>query len=244
MPKLFNHLHTTNNPMQKLSESEEEYLEALYRLNGNDDRVRVKKLAEGLEVRESSVVEMLKKLDKKKLVKYRKYKGAKLTDGGKEAGMKITRKHMLAERLLSDVLNRDLPDIHEEACKLEHSLADETADEIEKVLKNPKTCPHGNPIPEKNPESEEDSLKLSEAEEGETYEVITIPEEKEDIQRLLPLCVLPGAKIELTDKPSFSAIMVSRGDDTLALSREIASKIKVRPYEQRKRHRHHGRASG
>lgn len=228
--------------MIELSESEEEYLEALYKLNGREGLVKVGELAEELGVKEPSVVEMLKKLEKKNLVDYERYSGAVLTGVGKKEGMKVTRRHRLAERLLSDVLNLDLPQIHDEACKLEHSLGEETTDRIAKVLDNPKTCPHGYPIPEEG-EEDEDLIKLSEGGEGEEYRVITIPEGKEEVQRLLPLGIIPGAKIELTGKPSFSALMVKRSGDKLALSRELASEIKVKPYGGRKRRRHRDRSS-
>lgn len=228
--------------MIELSESEEEYLEALYKLDGDGNQVKVGELAEELNVKEPSVVEMLKKLEEKGLIDYERYSGASLTEGGRKEGMEVTRKHRLAERLLSDVLNLDLPQIHDEACKLEHSLGEETTDRIANVLENPKTCPHGNPIPEEG-EEDEDLIRLSEGSEGKKYRVITIPEGKEEVQRLLPLGIIPGSKIELTEKPSFSALMIKRGEDDLALSRELASKIKVKPHGRRKRRRHRDRSS-
>ncbi len=230
--------------MSDLTESEEEYLEALYRLGGGNDKVKVGDLAEELEVKEPSVVEMLRKLEEKKFLKYERYEGVELTEKGEEEGMRVTRRHRLAERLLSDVLNRDLPEVHEEACELEHSLANETADEIANVLENPRTCPHGNPIPEETEEFDEEVIKLTEGEEGKEYRVITIPEGEEDVKRLLPMAVLPGCDIELSEKPSFSAIMVERNGDKLALSRDIASKIKVKPCGGRKRRRHRGGSGG
>lgn len=230
--------------MNDLSESEEEYLEALYRMGGSENQVRVGKLAKSLDIKEPSVVEMLKKLEDKNFLNYEKYSGAELKGRGNEIGKRVARRHRLAERLLCDVLDRDLSQVHEEACKLEHSLADETADEIARVLENPETCPHGNPIPDEEIEEDEDLIRLTEGDEGEEYNVVTIPEEKEDIQRLLPLCILPGTEIELSEKPSFSAVMIKRGEDKLALSRDIASKILVTPRGGRKRYRRRGRASG
>ncbi len=228
---------------KNLSESEEEYLESLYRLSGGKERVRVGKLAKDLKIKEPSVVGMLKKLDRKNLVDYKSYTGASLTKKGEETGMRVTRRHRLAERLLCDVLGRDLPSIHEEACKLEHSITDETANEISRVLENPRTCPHGQPIPTPEEEDRGELIKLTEGEEGEKYKVRTIPEEKEDIQRLLPLGILPGTEIELVDNPSFSALMIKRGGDKLALSRGIASKIMVEKYGKRK-HRYRYRSGG
>lgn len=231
--------------MYDLSESEEEYLEALYRLGGGKGQIKVGELARELDVKEPSVVEMLGKLKDKGLVDYEKYSGAGLTEEGEEVGRRVTRRHRLAERLLSDVLDRDLSQVHEEACRLEHSLADETADEIAKVLEDPETCPHGHPIPEgEGALEQEDVMRLTEGSEGHRYEVVSIPEDKEDVRRLLPLAVLPGSKIELTEKTPFSALMIRKGRDKLALSQNLASKIMVRPYGERRRRRRRGRTGG
>lgn len=234
--------------MLELSESEEEYLEALYRHRGKKEKVRTGVLSKDLGVKEPSVVEMLKKLDKKELVNYEKYSGATLTEKGENKSFQVLRKHRLAERLLCDVLDRDLPDVHEEACRLEHSLEDVTADKIENVLKNPKTCPHGNPIPRKNNDEEEVDLKklskLSECKPDEKCQVVTIPEKREYIRKLLSLGILPGSKVEITENPSVGALMIQRNGDKLALSREIASKIKVKSHEKRKRRRHRNRSGG
>ncbi len=230
---------------EDLSESEEEYLEALYKRSRDGERIKVSEVAEDIDVREPSAVQMLRKLEDKGLLDYEKYSGLTLTEEGKREGMRVTRRHRLAERLLSDVLNRDLSQVHEEACRLEHSLADETADEISRFLENPKTCPHGHPIPEEEADyEEEDLLSLSEGKEGEEYEVVSIPEREEDIKRLLPLAVLPGSKGKLEDKSSVGAMMVRKGQDKLALSRDIGSKIMVRPYGKRRRRRHRDRSGG
>lgn len=229
--------------MSELSESEEEYLEALYRLDGHKKRIKIGEISEELGVREPSAVEMLKKLEGKGLVDYETYSGVKMTEEGAERGIQVTRKHRLAERLLCDVLNRDLPEVHEEACKLEHSIADETAEEIAKVLEDPETCPHGQPIPQNENElkDRENVIALTEGREGDKYRVVSIPEEEEDIQRLIPLAILPGKTVELVEKPSLTAIMVRRGGDKLALSQNLASKIEVTPCGG-ERHRHRDRS--
>ncbi|MFP4006214.1 MAG: DtxR family transcriptional regulator [Candidatus Hadarchaeia archaeon] len=225
-----------------LSESEEEYLESLYKLTRKRERVRVSDLAEDLDLSQPSVVEMLKKLERKDLVKYEKSLGCELTEKGEKIGMGVSRRHRLAERLLTDMLNRDLSQVHDEACKLEHSLEDKTADEIARVLGDPNTCPHGRPIPERGEErSEEDMIKLSEGDEGKEYNVVAIPEESEHVQRLLPLAILPGTNIELTENPSSGALMIRRGSDKLALSRNIASEIEVRECGRGEGRRHRRR---
>lgn len=234
--------------MVELSESEEEYLESLYTCEKEDGLVKVGVLAKDLGVKEPSVVEMLKKLGENNLVKYERYSGAKLTKKGEKEASRVVRCHRLAERLLSDVLGHELSDVHDEACKFEHTISDVTADEIAEILGDPETCPHGQPIPprDKLKELSEDLITLNEAEKGREYTVITIPEEMSVIRRLLSLGILPDSKVKVGEAPSLGAIMIRRGDDELALSQSVASQMLVKPHgkgRKRKRHRRTRRKS-
>jgi len=72
-----------------------------------------------------------------------------------------------------------------------------------------------------------DSMNLADGEPGETYRVLSIPGEKTDADRLVPLAIMPGSEIRLEEKPSFGALMVQKGGDRIAISRDLASRIKV-----------------
>jgi DtxR family Mn-dependent transcriptional regulator len=66
---------------------------------------------------------------------------------------------------------------HDEACRLEHAVTDLLAASIEKTLDSPKTCPHGNPIPDEKgylPPSKSEALANLQA--GEHAVVSGIPE--------------------------------------------------------------------
>jgi DtxR family Mn-dependent transcriptional regulator len=131
-----------------VSESGEEYLEALYTLEEKGDNLcRIKDIAGFLGVQPPSVVEMLRKLEKNGLVDYKRQKGVLLTDCGKEKAQKIVRAHRLVEVLLSEILHIDTEDMEEIACSCEHAISGETADKLCTFLGHPTVCPHGNPIP-------------------------------------------------------------------------------------------------
>src|SRR4051812_49924454 len=74
-------------------------------------------------------------------------KGVRLTADGVRLAERVVRRHRLAERLLTDILGLSWADAHKEAGKWEHVISDQVEAAIVRVLDNPTTCPHGNPIP-------------------------------------------------------------------------------------------------
>jgi DtxR family Mn-dependent transcriptional regulator len=121
--------------------------------------------------------------------------------------------------------------VHDAACKLEHSLTDEIIKPLEKALKHPKTCPHGNPIPTKcGGIIEEKSQPLIELGTGEQSTIVKITEERSDLLHYLDkLGLVPGASIEILEKaPLNGPITVKVGSTSHALSRAIASIIQVK----------------
>jgi DtxR family Mn-dependent transcriptional regulator len=235
--------HTPDVKRRELTPAEEEYLEAVFTLAGRDgEPVKTSGLAKQLRVKAPSIVQMLKKLKRKGLMIYRRRTGTKLTERGRELAAKIVRRHKLAERLLVDVFGQDLYKVHDNACKLEHAIDDELADKIEKTLGEPSTCPHGNPIPtSKGNLPRNDRTELVDIREGQECTITTIPEERDAVQHLISLNILPKSKIKVVEKLPRGAVLVQCGDTQVALSRGVASQILVRG---RKRRAHHRRGRG
>lgn len=230
--------HAPSSKLPELSPSEEEYLEAIYTLGGQrNGRVKVKQLAKNLKIKDPSVVGMLRKLKEQGFVKYDR-SGVKLTSKGKKHAVQVVRRHQLAERLLADVFDYRLPKVHDMACKFEHVLDNELTDRIEKMLGNPVTCPHGNPIPTSEGTLKKiESAQLTETPKGKECLVLKIPEDRGAVERLLALNVIPGVKVKVLEKLPRGAIILLCGNTQVALSRNIASQIQVRG---RHRHRHRG----
>jgi len=233
--------HAPRPSLPKLTPSEEEYLEAIYVSEGKGNgRVKVGELAGSLGVKAPSVVEMLQKLKKLGFVGYDR-SGVKLTKRGREQAIRVVRRHQLAERLLSDVFSYGLPKVHDLACKFEHVLDDELTDRLDEMLGKPKTCPHGDPIPSSRGRSIEiEGEQLSEVGGEEECVVMVIPEDREAVERLLSLNVLPGAKVKIVEKLPRGAIILQCGRTQVALSRSIASKILVGRHRRRYRRRGRG----
>jgi DtxR family transcriptional regulator, Mn-dependent transcriptional regulator len=124
----------------------EEYLESILDIEEMDGIAKTSAIAKCMKVAPASVTEVLQTLADKGFVHYEPYKGATLTETGREMARKVKRRHRLLEVFLSDVLHINRENIHDEACKMEHTLSDETECALCKMLKAPARCPHGSLI--------------------------------------------------------------------------------------------------
>jgi DtxR family Mn-dependent transcriptional regulator len=224
------------------SESVEEYLEAIHSFNEKNQLAKNQDLAEKLQVSPPSVTQMVKRLADEGLVHYEPYKGTHLTGKGMALAQKVVRKHRLLERFLFDILRIPKHKIHDEACKMEHSLSDETAAALCKALNNPETCPDdGKELPPCSLEvddcdecagfSEEhgqESLitQLSHLKPGEEGKVKFIRGGRRSCQRIMDMGLTPDTQIRVTAAAPFSGpIEVEVRDTSLALGRRLASHV-------------------
>ncbi len=105
----------------------EDYLINILRLTEGDGIAKTTEIAAFMNVSPASVSEMIKVLANEGLVEYEKYKGVSLTEKGLVYARQIRKKHHVLERFLTDYLNVDHMTAHEEACKMEHAISDESA---------------------------------------------------------------------------------------------------------------------
>ncbi|MEM1823491.1 MAG: metal-dependent transcriptional regulator [Candidatus Hadarchaeales archaeon] len=225
---------------KRLSQSEEEYLEAIYRETRTGKDAKISKLASSLKVKSPSVVQMINRLSRRGLTSKTK-EGVRLTKKGEASAAKIVRRHRLAERLLSDILGCDLPNVHEKACELEHVIDDELAEKLEKVLGAP-SCPHGAPIPDREGKTPDiGTIPLSEVGEGKKAIIFRIPEDRLAVQRLLSLCILPGAEVEVQRKSPGGSVIIKVGKTNVALSGDLSRNIEVASPAVWRRFRHRWR---
>ncbi|MGQ9640639.1 MAG: metal-dependent transcriptional regulator [Candidatus Bathycorpusculaceae bacterium] len=165
----------------EVSYEAEEYVEAIYKLQKRGGVAKTMELADELNVVPGSVTNTIAHLEKHGLVEHEPYRGVKLTARGEKLALDIIRRHRLAEKLLTDILNAEWCDVHESACKLEHALTREVMRLLEKRLENPRFCPHGNPIPsEEGLLEEEECYPLTKMPLGETGRIAKITNEKRE----------------------------------------------------------------
>jgi DtxR family Mn-dependent transcriptional regulator len=161
----------------------EEYCETIYELREDDVAVIQARIAERLEVSRPAVSEMIRRMEAAGLVAHEGH-AIRLTDDGTALAEQVVRRHRLAERFLTDVLDLSWADAHQEAGKWEHVISDAVETAMVRVLGDPTTCPHGNPIPG-SAYAEPETVALSEVEIGTGFVVSRIPEELEFTPGLL-----------------------------------------------------------
>jgi len=142
------------------SQSEEDYLKAIYHLEMDYDSISTNSVADYLNMKPSSITDMLKKLADKKYINYQKYKGSSLTRKGKLIALSIIRKHRLWETFLVDKLGFGWDQVHLIAEQLEHIKSEELIENLDDFLGNPKYDPHGDPIPNKEGKIEKMNQEL------------------------------------------------------------------------------------
>jgi len=217
---------------EEVSATIEEYLEAIYALQERNGSAKTTELAKRLGVALGTITNTIESMEKQNLVVHEPYKGVKLTAKGRKKALDVVRRHRLSERLLTDILQFEWSKAHDAACKLEHAIAgDEIIKPLEKALRHPKTCPHGNPIPSESGRLvEEKSEMLTSLSQGESSVIVKITDERQDmLQYLATLGLVPGASVSIEEKAPFNGpIIVKVMGASYALGRNVASVIWVK----------------
>ena len=206
----------------------EEYCLTIFELAEDDLDVIQARIADRLEVSRPAVSEMIKRLEAEGLVTTTK--GIKLSDDGMELALKVARRHRLAERFLTDILQLSWAQAHHEAGKWEHVMSPEVEAALDRVLGSPTTCPHGNPIPGSDYRAPR-AVSLSEVEVGTEFTVRRIPEELEFAPGVLDFLedsgIQPGERGVLTAASPDGTRTIQLGDRHIGVGAFACERILV-----------------
>ncbi len=216
----------------KVTHALEDYLKAIYQLSEEGKPVIAARIAAETGVSPSTIFATLRRLAKEGYVTIDRRKEIHLTNQGKKVAENIVRRHFLTERFLTDLLGLDWVKAHQEAHRLEHAISQEVEERLAKLLSNPTTCPHGNPIPGASSNPARKTMPLSETLNGQDVELDYITEGGERDSRLLGFMqdhnLVPGAKIQVLDvAPSLGMMTLVVGPKQFSLGIEAAKKIRV-----------------
>lgn len=213
--------------------SVENYLKALYHLQGTDNRrVSTSDLAEHLQLTLPSTTGMLRSLSESGWIEYQPYRGATLTATGRAQALRVIRNHRLIEAFLVQVLDYTWDEVHAEAERLEHAISDELANRIDAFLGHPAADPHGDPIPR--------GLDFVEPAQGQNlgdyagpparFVLNRVTNQDSDLLRYLnEIGLIPGARFRVVERLPFDGPLMIIVDDraSLPIGKTIARNLQV-----------------
>lgn len=207
----------------------EMYLKAVYTVSHTAPPVTIAKVADYMGVSSPSSYEMLKRLETQGLLRSGAGQGFSLTTRGLQAAERVVRRLRLAERLLTDVLHLDLPEVYAEACKMEHVISPQVEARLAEVLGHPATCPHGFPIPGELAEPGAPLVRLDAVDVWGRVAVACIPEEDQAIvAHLVAIGLMPGVAVQVREVgPLDGPITIMVRGQMRALGRDMARRIHV-----------------
>ena len=209
----------------------EDYLINILRLTEGEGVAKTTELASYMNVSPASVSEMIKVLAKEGLVNYEKYKGVSLTEEGLTYARQLRKKHHVLERFLTDSLNIDHKTAHEEACRMEHAISDESAIKMCHMMGTPVDSDCQSCIKPCKAVSEGITRitplnRLAQSESGRISHITS--DDTDVVKRLISMGFVPGREISIETILSDGGPRIVRmGNSTMALDYHLASHIFV-----------------
>jgi DtxR family transcriptional regulator, Mn-dependent transcriptional regulator len=216
------------------SSTVENYLKTILHFSQSgmeDELVAVGKVAEHLALTPGTVTTMMKQLERMGYIRSEARRGVRLTDTGREAAVRVLRRHRLIELFLVEVIKLDWSEVHEEAEVLEHAFSDRLIERIDEMLGRPSHDPHGDPIPNASGVLATEALRdLSECPTG-IYRLIRVSRDDPSLlQWLHQQGLVPGAEFEVSASDDLAGILTIRVGKRkpIALGKPVASSLWVR----------------
>ena len=207
----------------------EEYLETVLELLEDGVVVTQARLADRLGHSAPTVSQMVRRLVAEGYLEIDR-RVVTLTERGRSEAERVVRKHRLAERLLIDVIGLAWDKAHEEAGRWEHVISDEVEELIVKLLGNPSTCPHGNPIPGA-PADTKVLSSLAGCVPGDRVRLERVTEQVEVDQSTLTYLsdhgFMPGADAEVRTRAPDGTLVLDLDAGSIAVSPALAGQLYV-----------------
>src|SRR5438105_2296547 len=218
--------------------SKEDYLKAILEAESEGESVISATLAHWVSVSAPAVTMAVRRLKKDGLVRVHSDGEVRLTSAGRKIANKLTLRHHLIERMLSELFGMEWYKVHDEAERLEHAVSPDFEAKLLSRLGPGRACPHGNQSELESPASRRKRglQLLSEAEAGKKYVVSGIYERDRHLLEFLDARgIRPGARLALTERNYDNTLSIRTSSGRIVLGPPSAAKIWVsvaasRPY--------------
>lgn len=199
--------------------SKEDYLKAILEAESEGKAVISATLAHWLAVSPPAVTMALRRLKRDGLVQVNADGEVSLTAAGRKIARKLTFRHHLIERMLSEMFGMEWYKVHDEAERLEHAVSPDFEAKLLARLGEEGACPHGNlsELESSASRRRRGLMLLSDAQPG-VFVVSGIYErDRKLLEFLESRGIRPGAHVQVTQR---------NYDDTLTLTTD-AGKVSL-----------------
>ena len=214
--------------MKMITVSKEDYLKAILGAESEGETVISATLAHWLSVSPPAVTMALRRLKKDGLVRVQNGGHVGLTAAGRKIARKLTLRHHMIERMLSEIFGMEWYKVHDEAERLEHAVSRDFEAKLLAKLGRGRACPHGNLSEMESPGSRRRRglLLLSQAEAGKSYVVSGIYErDRRLLEFLEERAIRPGARLHVAGRNYDQTLTLTTAAGTVALGRSAADKV-------------------
>src|SRR5271157_5798078 len=224
------------NAVHVITVSKEDYLKAILEAESEGETVISATLAHWLKVSPPAVTMAIRRLKKDRLVRVAADGRVRLTAAGRKIARKLTERHHLIERMLSEIFGMAWYQVHDEAERLEHAVSPNFEARLVAKLGRGRPCPHGNLSELESPASRQRRglVLLSEAEAGKNYAVSGIYERDRHLLEFLETRgIRPGAKLSLVESNYDKTLSIRTTANVVVLGRPAADRVWISPLPSR-----------
>jgi DtxR family Mn-dependent transcriptional regulator len=219
--------------------SKEDYLKAILEAESEGEPVISATLAHWLSVSPPAVTMALRRLKKDGLVRVQSDGHVGLTPTGRKIARKLSLRHHLIERMLSEIFGMEWYKVHDEAERLEHAVSTDFEAKLLSKLGRGGACPHGNLSELESPSSRRRRglLLLNEAEEGTSYTVSGIYErDRRLLEFLEQRGIHPGSHLDVSQRNYDGTLTLVTDAGSVSLGSSAAEKVWVSAGDRKSRH--------
>jgi DtxR family Mn-dependent transcriptional regulator len=216
--------------------SKEDYLKSILEAESEGEEVIAARLADLLKVSPPAVTMALRRLRKDGLVRVQSDGLVRLTAAGRKIARKLTLRHHLIERMLSELFGMEWWKVHDEAERLEHAVSPDFEAKLLAKLGAGGACPHGNLSELESPASRRRRglTKLADAQPGGVYAVSGIYERDRRLLEFLEARgIRPGAKFRILERNYDQTLTLSTLAGNVSLGHAAAERVWVAPAKAR-----------
>src|SRR5215831_4865476 len=212
--------------------SKEDYLKSILEAETEGETVISARLAHLLKVSPPAVTMALRRLKKDGLVRVEGSGEVRLTATGRMIARKLTFRHHLIERMLSEMFGMEWWKVHDEAERLEHAVSPDFEAKLLAKLGSSRACPHGNlsEMESSTSRRRRGLVLLAEADVDTPYSVSGIYERDRGLLEFLEYRgIRPDAKLKVIERNYDQTLTLNTDQGTISLGPAASERVWLTP---------------